>query len=289
MVRLLLTAVFFLITALPVAVQAACPVAYPRLATELVPQRIQVRQEAGTFYWQAEFAQEFQLDLLRCSTENSGVPNNGPTLNIAGLPGQSGTQALETRVWAWPDGKALSTGLLNLQLQAGPASVSGRLVSAQFPVAAVATTRAGDSTGWQWPATEQALPLRFSYYFYAAAQDQPGLHACTGTERSCLLDTSLLRSVSSAELADGQWLTLFDRRADECLFSWAERSWPDWFSPSGQGVSAAADFYYRCYQGGACLATRGDRHVYVYRADIGLIDIGETAGWLQQAGCPALP
>jgi hypothetical protein len=153
----------------------------------------------------------------------------------------------------------------------------------------VVSTNAGSSSGWQWPAASSTTPLRFSYYFYAAGDGATQLAACTGGQPSCLLEDNILAAFTPAQLTSGQWLTLFDRRADECLFSWAERTWPDWFSPTGQSVSVADNFYYRCYQGGACLATRGDRHVYVYRADIGLIDIGETAGWLQQAGCPALP
>jgi hypothetical protein len=75
----------------------------------------------------------------------------------------------------------------------------------------------------------------------------------------------------------------------ECLFGWAERTFPDWFAPGGAASNTLAPYYYRYYsQTNAYLATSSaDNHVY-YLGPLSpnsILDVGPLAGWLSAAGC----
>lgn len=75
----------------------------------------------------------------------------------------------------------------------------------------------------------------------------------------------------------------------DCLFAWAERTYPSYFAPSGGSSSTALDYRYRYYSGtNAYLATAArDGHLYYYGTLSGqtLLDLGMAATWLGTAGC----
>lgn len=74
-----------------------------------------------------------------------------------------------------------------------------------------------------------------------------------------------------------------------CLFDWAERTYPTLFAPAGASSVGAASYYYRYYsQTGAFLATSSaDNHVYYRGPNSGdaTVDVGELSTWLATAGC----
>jgi len=87
------------------------------------------------------------------------------------------------------------------------------------------------------------------------------------------------------------WPAAANPADSDCLFSWAERTYPQFFSPAG-GISASyAQYYYRFYSGtGNYLATSSaNDHVYVLAPDYGTvpIDVGTAADFLASAGCLA--
>ena len=76
----------------------------------------------------------------------------------------------------------------------------------------------------------------------------------------------------------------------DCLFNWAERTYPEYFSPAGAASATYAPYYYRYYSGtGNYLATSAaDNDIWVLGPSWGnnLLDVGPGAGLLTIAGCP---
>jgi len=78
----------------------------------------------------------------------------------------------------------------------------------------------------------------------------------------------------------------------DCLFNWAERTYPELFAPAASS-STSAPYYYRYYsQTGAYLGTSSaDNHVY-YLGPISsdsILDAGALSTWLATAGCSQVP
>lgn len=74
----------------------------------------------------------------------------------------------------------------------------------------------------------------------------------------------------------------------DCLFDWAERTYPDLFAPAAAS-STAAPYYYRYYsQTGAYLGTSSaDNHVYYLgpASNNAILDVGAASTWLTTANC----
>lgn len=75
----------------------------------------------------------------------------------------------------------------------------------------------------------------------------------------------------------------------DCLFNWAERTYPEAFSPAGAVSSTSAPYYYRYYSQTRAYLGRSsaDNHVYYLGPLSGnsVLDVGALAGWLVTAGC----
>lgn len=77
--------------------------------------------------------------------------------------------------------------------------------------------------------------------------------------------------------------------AHDCLFNWAEASFPDYFNPAGAASQTVAPFYFRYYaQSKAYLGvSEQDAHLY-YLGPLSQnnpADLQVVSGWLQLAGC----
>ncbi len=76
----------------------------------------------------------------------------------------------------------------------------------------------------------------------------------------------------------------------DCLFNWAESTYPTLFAPAGAGSANAAPYYYRYYsQTGAYLAaSSADYHVYYLgpASNNSILDVGALSTWLATANCP---
>ncbi len=77
--------------------------------------------------------------------------------------------------------------------------------------------------------------------------------------------------------------------SSDCLFNWAERTYPQFFAPAGGTSVAAVPYYYRYYPATAtylAISSR-DGHVWVFSPMFGndLIDAGPIANFLPAAGC----
>ncbi len=77
--------------------------------------------------------------------------------------------------------------------------------------------------------------------------------------------------------------------AADCLFRWAERTYPQLFAPAGAASQAFQTYWYRHYPGTQAYVgvSATDQHVYYIGPDGRLQDVGPLAGWLTLAGCPA--
>jgi hypothetical protein len=75
----------------------------------------------------------------------------------------------------------------------------------------------------------------------------------------------------------------------DCLFNWAERTYPGFFTPAGATSSTLAPYYYRYYpQTNSYLGTSSaDNHVYYLGplSSNSFFDEGALSGWLSTAGC----
>lgn len=76
---------------------------------------------------------------------------------------------------------------------------------------------------------------------------------------------------------------------EDCLFNWAERSYPQLFSPAGAASASLPPYYYRYYsETGNYLATSSaDNHLYVLGPVTNdyLLDVGPVTDFLTLAGC----
>lgn len=80
--------------------------------------------------------------------------------------------------------------------------------------------------------------------------------------------------------------TATTQQQPDCLFNWAETSFPDFFAPRAQS-SSAGSYYYRHYsQSSAYLAINSDRLLYLgpLSSDT-VLDLGDVATWYGRSGC----
>lgn len=77
--------------------------------------------------------------------------------------------------------------------------------------------------------------------------------------------------------------------AQDCLFNWAEKTYPQFFSPAVQ-YSTFNGNVYRTYSGTHnTVGVSAGSHVYVSGPSFGgLVDLGDFGQWAAQAGCPAI-
>jgi hypothetical protein len=77
--------------------------------------------------------------------------------------------------------------------------------------------------------------------------------------------------------------------ASDCLFNWAERTYPQYFSPTGAASATYTPYYFRYYIGTAnYLATSSsDNHIWVLGPISGntVLDVGPVTNFLTTAGC----
>lgn len=84
---------------------------------------------------------------------------------------------------------------------------------------------------------------------------------------------------------DSFYVRLVRGEQSDCLFNWAEKTYPQYFSPAGGKSQTLGEYYYRQYAGNIYLATSSqDNHGYYY-AGGQLGDLGLVAQWYAQAGC----
>lgn len=78
-------------------------------------------------------------------------------------------------------------------------------------------------------------------------------------------------------------------RSDDCIFNWAEHTYPQYFSPAGATSANYEQYYYRYYLGtGNYLATSSvDHHVWLLGPVSGnsLLDVGPSSDYLAVSGC----
>jgi hypothetical protein len=75
----------------------------------------------------------------------------------------------------------------------------------------------------------------------------------------------------------------------DCLFNWAEQSFPQYFRPTGVASATKAPYYYRVYPGTSTylLASSADNEIWLYGSAFGgiLASVGPIANFIGMAGC----
>lgn len=83
-----------------------------------------------------------------------------------------------------------------------------------------------------------------------------------------------------------------DAGSSDCLFSWAEKSYPQYFSPAAPASQTSAPYYFRYYAstGNYLASSSADTQLWALgQATAGkLLDLGPIADFLAMAGCSSL-
>ncbi len=122
-----------------------------------------------------------------------------------------------------------------------------------------------------------------------------GLDWTTPNYYTALITSDLKRLVFALREAQGPskpvlfFASMVDISQSDCLFNWAERTYPTLFAPVAATSNTWAPYYYRYYpQTNAFLATSSDDdHVYYLgpSSNNTILDAGALTGWLSTAGC----
>lgn len=109
----------------------------------------------------------------------------------------------------------------------------------------------------------------------------------TGNSANALTPTAILGSNGSGTL--NLIVSSSTGSTSDCLFSWAERNYAQYFSPAGATDGILAPYTYRYYSGtGNYLAvSSADNHIWVLGTVFGgLLDVGAVSGFLgPTTGC----
>jgi serine protease len=128
-------------------------------------------------------------------------------------------------------------------------------------------------------------PAQIKTYLQSTARPFPTNTICTsdfpGQCGAGMLDA--YQAISAVKSATSQ-------ASSDCLFNWAERTYPTLLAPAGAVSATSAPYYYRYYAGtGNYLATSSaDNHIWAYGlvSNNTLLDVGPIASFLTTAGCP---
>lgn len=110
--------------------------------------------------------------------------------------------------------------------------------------------------------------------FIAWSGDCTGMGACTVSMNAARNVTATFISTSASSGAD-------------CVFNWAERTYPEFFAPTGDGSSIFESFYYRVSLSTGNYLALYDNHLWVLGPATGnsLLNIGPMSLYLTLAGC----
>ena len=167
-------------------------------------------------------------------------------------------------------------GVFARSLRAGLCSVLVKaLASSRRYLLLVTKRREGD--GVQFLRNPSLTPAQISSYLQFTARPFPANTICT----------SVFPGQCGAGLLDA-YVAQNAVRSD-CLFNWAERSYPHCFAPSGSASQTYSVYYLRYYSRTAnYLATSSaDNRVYALGRDTGnvLLDLGPATSFLGMSGC----
>lgn len=250
-------------------------------AVPLVKQ-IYLKNDGAYLQWKAVFANDYNWDF------NSDV-DRGPTLQIFGLQGLAAGESIETRVtlntqlktpapnttvdYMGSGGKWLS----KIQYD-GPGSVSGKEVTGSIDLAILA------KAGISLPSDPGKLSYG-NYYIYCGNNS-----ACPGADipGSAFAQLTTLDNNWQLILDADSPRTLLLTQAD-CLFGWAAKTYPAYFSSaSGQAQTLGAYYYQHWAGSNSILGIATDKQRVVYVGPLsggGLTDLGDLATWLGMAAC----
>ena len=101
----------------------------------------------------------------------------------------------------------------------------------------------------------------------------------------------ILSTPASGSLQQGNLVMIASTvTRSDCLLTWAEQNYAQYFSPAGAASATYAPYYYRHYSGtGNSLAVSStDNHIWVQGPSFGngLLDVGPVANFLGLSGCP---
>jgi hypothetical protein len=102
-----------------------------------------------------------------------------------------------------------------------------------------------------------------------------------GTNFSFSRSTESKHNPSAPDIA----INLFAAEPLSCLFNWAEKSYPNLFSPSGAITQTDSDYSYRNYTNAFLGVSSSNNHVYYRSGGTALQDVGDVSDLLIKSGC----
>jgi hypothetical protein len=103
--------------------------------------------------------------------------------------------------------------------------------------------------------------------------------ACSGSTTTCTVTMDTAKTVKAGFAA---------QNPSDCIFDWAERDFPQFFSPAKASSAVYQNFYYRYYATTGVYLATNDNVLWALGPPTGnaLLSLGPMSNFLQSAGCP---
>jgi len=161
---------------------------------------------------------------------------------------------------------------------------------ASAPICTLTASLASIPSGGTTSLTANCSPSTTSYVWSGGS--------CAGTTAaSCVVTPAVTttygvagtNAIGTGTSASSTVTVLTAQNTSDCLFNWAERTYPQIFFPAVAASASVAPYYFRYYSGTATyLATSSvDNHIWAFGPITGnsLLDIGPITNFLTTAGC----
>lgn len=215
---------------------------------------------------------------------------------VSGGAGHTVALKADGSVWAWGENNYGQIGDGTTTQRLSPVQVVFPVTLASLAVSGPATLTAGGTAQFTANATysdksSKAVGAVWSVTGGGASIDAKGLlstgEAAAGTAlqvTASYTEQGTTRTATAKITVKAATLT-----GAECLFAWAEKTYPDVLAPAGAATQNSAPYTYRYYAGTkANLGTSAANNHLYYLGPLSkgaILDLGSTDGWMQKAGC----
>ena len=217
----------------------------------------------------ADAAKWTDLVITRAAIEGSMPPSSVQPL----------TQAQKAALFAW-QAAGFPERSASVQDTQAPTTPSG------LTAVTISTTE----INLAWTASTDNVAVT-TYKIYRGGSPIATLGNVTGyADKTLSASTEYRFSVAACDAAgncsaQSAAVTATTPQPSDCLFNWAETSFPDYFAPRTQSQSVAP-YYGRLYPPGTVLAIAFNKLLYLGPLSSGaILDLGDVATWYPRAGC----
>ncbi len=261
------------------------PYSWASAGTSPQVRQIYLKNDGANLQWKAVFDVDFNWDF-------NSDPDRGPTIEIFGLQGMPSGQSIESRIKLNSIPKAVTPYVTSVDRMGadrrwiemlqfdGAGTVSGKETIGYISLSTLA------KAGLSLPGDPSKLSYG-NYYLYC------------GNNAACPGAGSDISGGAFSPLTawDGSWQLVLDMdnprtvmlTQAECLFVWAEKTYPQYFSNASGQPQTMGVYYYQQWAGSnSILGISTDKQRVLYIGSLsggGMLDLGDLSTWLGTAGC----